>query len=119
MKHLIMFVAFIFLTGFFSFSQSYNSELLKSYTKKELQNFDSETIKALEYGIENAVYYTQIPEEKNAQLAEIELSGKLVKFTDIGLKINNETQYFSVKGTDQMLVVKSINILKLQMKNPK
>lgn len=112
---------FIFISAFeFTGSaQKFNSELLKSYSQIELKNFDTETIDILNYGIENALYYTEIPSGKNIQLAEIEVKNNSLKYTDFGIKIAETTQYFKVKGTNQMLVVKSFNILKLQMQNLK
>jgi hypothetical protein len=97
-------------------SQKYNLELLKSYTKKELQSMEQSTLDILDYGIQNAIYYVEIPNEKSIQLNEIEVLGA-VRFTDLGLKITNENQYFRIKGSKQMLVVKSQYVLKNEMIN--
>ncbi len=119
MKYIVLFLLFFSAFGFSSFAQKYNPELLKSYSKKELQSIDAESIEVLNFAVENATYFTPITENKNDQLQEIDLSNQQVKFTDLGLKILDKTQYFRVKGTNQMLVVKSVNILKLQMKKSK
>jgi len=111
-------ILFTFLSLYFiSHAQKHNEELLKSYSKTELSNFDNETIKILEYGISNAVYLTTIPLGKEIQLPEINISNNSVKFTDLGLKIMNENQYFRVKNTNNMLVVKSLYVLKNELKN--
>lgn len=111
-------ILFTFLSLYFiSNAQKNNEELLKSYSKTELSSFDNETIKILEYGISNAVYLTTIPLGKEIQLPEINISNNSVKFTDLGLKIMNENQYFRVKNTNNMLVVKSLYVLKNELKN--
>lgn len=112
MKQFVLILTLFFYSTTFSFSQKYNAELLKSYSKEELKSFDEETIKVLEYGIENAIYYTQLPEGKIEQLGEINLSGNPTKYTDIGLKIIHESQYLKVIGTNHVLVVKSLYVLK-------
>ena len=111
-------ILFTFLSLYFiSNAQKHNEELLKSYSKTELSSFDNETIKILEYGISNAVYLTTIPLGKEIQLQEITIPNNSVKFTDLGLKIANENQYFRVKNTNNMLVVKSLYVLKNELKN--
>lgn len=110
----------IILFTFVSFSllstaQKYNTDLLKSYSANELAGFDKGTIEILEFAIDNAVYFTPIPQGKDVKLTEVEVNTESVKFTDLGLKIQDNTQYFRVKGTSYMLVVKSFTILKLQL----
>jgi hypothetical protein len=116
MPKIIALVAFVSLS-LISFAQKYNGELLKSYSKTELSNFDNETIKILEYGITNAVYLTAIPSGKEIQLPEIILANNSAKFTDLGLKIINENQYFKVKDSNNMLVIKSLYVLSNELKN--
>jgi hypothetical protein len=110
---LLAFLSFCFVSK----AQKHNAELLKSYSKSELSNFDNETLKILEYGITNAVYLTAIPTGKEVNIQEIIISGNSMRFTDLGLKILNENQYFKVKGTNNMLVVKSLYVLKNELKN--
>jgi hypothetical protein len=110
----------IILFAFVSFSllstaQKYSADLLKSYSANELAGFDKGTIEILEFAIDNAVYFTPIPQDKDVKLTEVEVNTESVKFTDLGLKIQDNTQYFRVKGTSMMLVVKSFTILKLQL----
>ncbi len=102
---------------FFSIAQKQNGEFLKSYSKKELSKFDKETIEILEYGITNAVYITTIPSGKELNLPEINLTSNSLKFTDLGLKILNQNQYFKVQGAENMLVIKSLYVLKNELEN--
>jgi hypothetical protein len=109
-------IIFTFLSLYFvSYSQKYNAELLKSYTENELDGFDNQTIEVLEFAINNAAYFTPLPQGKEVDLKEIEVNSETVKFTDLGLKIEDKTQYYRIKGTSKMLVIKSLTILKLQL----
>lgn len=113
-----MIILFTFLSlCFISTAQKHNSDLLKSYSKSELSQLDNETIKVLEFGIQNAVYITDLPSGKETQLPEIILVNNTNKFTDLSLKILNENQYFRIKDSNSMLVVKSMYVLKNELKN--
>ena len=114
MTRIIILFTFVSLS-FLSVAQKYNAELLKSYTPNELVGFDKQTIEILEFAIDNAAYFTPIPQGKEVSLKEIEVNSEMVKFTDLGLKIEDKTQYYRVKGTGKMLVIKSLTILKLQL----
>ena len=100
-------------------AQSYKEELLKSYTSKELNSFSMPQIEILEYAIQNACYFTSIPENKALDFPKIEVKNQTVNFTDLGLKIKEHTQYFIVKNQNKLLVVKSSYILDLEIKNKK
>jgi hypothetical protein len=115
MKQYSIILLFVFFFGFSAFSQKYDKELLKSYSQKELEGFDYETIKALEYGLENAIYYTEISSSKDIVLSEINIPENAKKFTDLNLKISSENQYLRVKGSNKMMVVKSLYVLKNEL----
>jgi hypothetical protein len=100
-------------------AQNYNKELLKSYSQKELNNLNFSEFSMLEYALENACYLTPIPEGKTVDFPEIELKTRAIKFTDLGLKIIDKTQYFIAKNQNKLLVVKSDYILNLEIKNKK
>jgi len=105
-------------------AQKASPALAKSYSKTELQAFEQdgqETINALNYAIDHACYTVVIPEGKDvSQFPSISLkSKKEIRFTDYQLQIKDRTQYFKIEGSNELLVVKSINILKLEMQNKK
>lgn len=102
-----------------SLAQNFNKELLKSYTTQELNGFAKSKITILEYALENSCYFTPVPEVKKIDFPEIEVKNQTVKFTDLGLKIKDHTQYFIVKNQNKLLVVKSMYILDLEIKNKK
>jgi type 1 fimbria pilin len=117
MKKTFFIAACMMLLSSLSIAQKYNNELLKSYTKSEIQSMDVETLQALEYGVENAIYFIAIPKEKQSNFLGIKNPNSSSKYTDLGLKIMNENQYFEIKETNQLMVVKSLFVLKNELIN--
>lgn len=122
--------AFTFLS-FDAFSQNLETTLSKSYSKEEiLQIKASNELPLYEFALTHACYIIDIPEGKDVsnfqtiQLSStpnnpMEISKEPIWFTDFGLKIQDRTQYFLVARTNKILVVKSRNILLLEMQNQK
>ncbi|MCX8486669.1 MAG: hypothetical protein ORN53_05760 [Crocinitomicaceae bacterium] len=105
-------------------AQKASPALSKSYSKTELQAFEQDgqsTINVLNYAVDLACYTVVIPEGKDvSQFPSISLKSKKdIRFTDYQLQIKDRTQYFRIEGSNELLVVKSINILKLEMQNKK
>jgi hypothetical protein len=105
-------------------AQKASPALAKSYSKTELQSFEQDgqgTINVLNYAIDHSCYTVVIPEGKDvSQFPSISVkSKKEIRFTDYQLQIKDRTQYFKIEGSNELLVVKSINILKLEMQNKK
>lgn len=115
---LLLFLIILFFNNNLS-AQNYKKELLKSYTSEELNSFPISKITTLEYALENSCYFTPLPEGKELDFPEIEVKNQGIKFTDLGLKIKDHTQYFIVKNQNKLLVVKSSYILDLEIKNKK
>jgi hypothetical protein len=114
-----------------SWSQTLETELSKSYSKEEIVQFkESNSLPLFEFALTHACYLIDAPQGKDVshfqtiQLTKntnipIEISKEPVVFTDLGLKILDKTQYFLVANTNKILVVKSKNILSLEMQNQK
>lgn len=130
--HMKLFYAFtLCLLSLSSWSQNLEISLSKSYSKEEiLQIKASNEMPLYEYALSHACYLIDIPEGKdvsNFQTIELssnpnvpmEISKEPIWFTDFGLKILDRTQYFLVAQTNKILVVKSKNILSLEMQNQK
>jgi hypothetical protein len=105
-------------------AQKASPALSNSYSKTELLAFEQDeqgTINVLNYAIDHACYTVLIPEGKDvSQFSMISLKSKNdIRFTDYQLQIKDRTQYFKIEGTNELLVVKSINVLKLEMQNKK
>jgi uncharacterized protein YkuJ len=105
-------------------AQKASPALTKSYSKTELQKFEQDgqgTINVLNYAVDHACYTVAIPEGKEtSQFPSISLKSKKdIRFTDYQLQIIDRTQYFKIEGSNELLVVKSINVLKLEMQNKK
>lgn len=106
------------------YAQKASPALSKSYSKIELQQIESlgnGTVETLNYGVDHACYIIQTPEGKDvSQFPTIAIkSKKELHFTDLHLQIKDRTQYFKIEGSNELLVVKSLNILKLEMQNQK
>ena len=105
-------------------AQKASPALSKSYSKTELLAFEQDsqgTINVLNYAIDHACYSVLIPEGKDvSQFSTISLKSKKdIRFTDYQLQIKDRTQYFKIEGSNELLVVKSINVLRLEMQNKK
>jgi hypothetical protein len=120
--------AFLSLT---SWSQTIDSQLSKSYSKEEITQIkESNSLPLFEFALTHACYLIDAPQGKDVsnfqtiQLSKntnipMEISKEPIVFTDFGLKILDKTQYFLVANTNKILVVKSKNILSLEMQNQK
>jgi hypothetical protein len=118
-KNLLSLLLFLF-TFQFAQAQQFNPSLLKSYTKAELVKIEQENpnqLKVLEYAIANACYYIDKPQGKNSEFPIIDTKKQSTDFTELGLKITDKTQYFTSKEDGKLLVVKSLFVLELEMKN--
>lgn len=128
-----LFYALIF--AFFSLQswsqQSLESELSKSYSKEEISQFkETNALPLYEYALTHACYLIDAPQGKDVssfptiQLSKnpsipLETSKEPIRFSDLNLKILDKTQYFLVENTNKIMVVKSKNILSLEMQNQK
>ena len=114
--------AFLSLT---SWSQTIDSQLSKSYSKEEITQIkESNSLPLFEFALTHACYLIDAPQGKDlSQFDALALPSstveKPINFTDLGLKIIDKTQYFLVANTNKILVVKSKNILSLEMQNQK
>jgi len=114
--------AFLSLT---SWSQSTESQLSKSYSKEEIAQFKAEnSLPLYAYAIEHACYLIDAPQGKDiSQFPVFDLMlpqyPEPIVFTNFGIRILDRTQYYSVINTNKILVVKSKNVLSLEMQNQK
>jgi len=118
MKNYVVLTLFLFCSCI-AVSQKYSSELEKSYSKKELKSMSTEELNLLNYALENAVYITEIPSKNTIEIKTISVPLTILKFTDAGLKIENQNQYFRIESTDKMMVVKSNYVLQNELKMKK
>jgi hypothetical protein len=127
-----LFYAFLFLfLSLTSWSQTIDSQLSKSYSKEEITQIkESNSLPLFEYALTRACYLIDAPQGKDVanfqtiQLSKntnipMEISKEPIVFTDFGLKILDKTQYFLVANTNKILVVKSKNILSIEMQTQK
>jgi hypothetical protein len=104
-------------------AQKASPALSESYTDRELKALEQDkqgTIDVLNYAVDHACYTIIIPEGKDvSQFPTILKPKESLRFTDYELRILDRTQYFQLAGKNELLVVKSMNILKLEMQNKK
>lgn len=124
MKKLI--ILFLFFTFFskISFSQMVDKRLEKKYSNKEINQIikdDPGHYHFLLYALDNACYTIDQPKGKDlTEFTEISLDLKSpLNFLDLGLEIKDQNQYFIIKGTNKLLVVKSNWVLNHELKTKK
>lgn len=114
-----------------AWSQTLEAELSKSYSLEEINQFQQANLLPLyNFALTHACYLIDTPQGKDVSsfqtvqlsknpLIPMEISKEPIFFTDLGIKILDKTQYFLVANTTKILVVKSKNILSLEMQNQK
>ena len=124
MKKLIL--PFLFFTFFsnISFSQMVDQRLEKKYSKKEINQIiqdDPGQYQFLVYALDNACYTIDQPKDKNlSEFPTISVDIKSpLNFLNLGLEIKDQNQYFFIKGTNKLLVVKSNWVLNHELKTKK
>lgn len=105
-----------------SHAQNYNKKLLEVYDATELSRLEEEQpekIAVLNYALDNACYFAAGQGKDYSNLPSINLASdsKVPCFVDLGLKIENQNQYFRIQGSDKLLVVKSEIVLSYERKN--
>jgi hypothetical protein len=108
-----------------SWSQTLETQLSKSYSKEEIALFKAEnSLPLYEYALTHACYIIDAPQGKDiSQFPIFDLMlpqyPEPIVFTNFGIRILDRTQYYSVINTNKILVVKSKNVLSLEMQNQK
>jgi hypothetical protein len=111
-------IGFSFLFCGAVFSQDLDKRLLTKYTSSELTTMmevNPEKYAMLDYALDNAIYFSEIPNEKNQNFETIQLSNDSATFIELGLEIKDQNQYFKVVGENRLLVVKSMLVLNYEM----
>ena len=121
-----LFYAFLFaFLSLTSWSQTAESQLSKTYSKEEiLQIKASNEMPLYEYALTHACYLIDAPQGKDISQFEVfdlllQPSPEPIIFTNYSIRILDRTQYYRVINTNKILVVKSKNILSLELQNQK
>ncbi len=101
-----------------------DQRLEKKYSKKEINQMikdDPGHYHFLVYALDNACYTIDQPKGKDlSEFTEISLDLKSpLNFLDFGLEIKDQNQYFIIKGTNKLLVVKSNWVINHELKSKK
>lgn len=90
---------------------------------RKTENIKNATTSFNSFCVKEAIYYTVVPSQKENDLI---VSGELeslmdkpnASYLDYGIELKeNETQYFTLTGTDKVLVAKSLYLLRLDYTN--
>ena len=119
----LFYTLFFALLSLSSWSQTIDAQLSKSYSKEEIAQFKAEnSLPLYVYAIEHACYLIDKPQGKDVSgFPTLKVNGETVPlaFTYFQIKLTDRTQYFQIEGSTRILVVKSKNVLSLEMKNQK
>ena len=124
MKKLTLLLLFFTFFSIISFSQTVDQRLEKKYSKKEINQMIQDNpnqYHLLVYALDNACYTIDQPKDKNlSEFPTISVDIKSpLNFLNLGLEIKDQNQYFFIKGTNKLLVVKSNWVLKHELKTKK
>ena len=119
MKSILIIISIV-ATSFSAVAQSNNIDkrLLSKYSVEELNAIKKETpqqYQILNYCLDKAWYLSPLPVEKmkknDGRIGAIKIKDiKNINFFELNIElIQNDYQYFAIEGTEQMLVVKSID----------
>ena len=119
----LIYTLFFALLSLSSWSQTIDAQLSKSYSKEEIAQFKAEnSLPLYTYALEHACYLIDKPQGKDVSgFPTLKVNGETVPldFTYFQIKLTDRTQYFQIEGSTRILVVKSKNVLSLEMKNQK
>lgn len=110
MKLLSSLLFVVLFSGNLWSQEKIDQRLLKIYSETELTQMlqsSPEEYQILVYGLDNAIYYTNYPDEKSPELATMDRPKDNATFLDLGLELKDVNQYFKLNGENQVLVVKS------------
>ena len=117
MKKLLVILISVMFSGSMLFGQDteFDSRLLVKYSVEELNNIEKENpseIKFLLHCIESAQYITPFPEGKESAveiIGEVEIRDiNSINFFELGVElIQDNYQYYTIKASDMLLVIKS------------
>lgn len=125
MKKLLFFSAFsLFSICSFGQERTYSKYLLEHFEKTELDMKSEDEIRYLEFVAQNAFVINEFPEEKSDNTNRykiIELNtGEVDDFYDLNIEmLENDFQYFKIRGSNLLLVVKSKAIVKREFEAKK
>ncbi len=117
MKKLLPTILFSLLALSFVSAQQIDDRLLVRFSPDQLEEMKKTQpgeVDLLTYALDHALYISDAPEGKNADLSEIS-NIEEKNFLELGLEINDTNQYIRIMGTNKVLIVKSRWVLNHEM----
>jgi len=110
----------LFVGTGFAQNSTYDNRLLASFTEEEINEMDEETLAFNTYCIENAFEVMPFPVEKEGDAA---INGarniadlENINFFELNVTLKEDQyQYFKLLGTDKMLMIKPITLIKEEL----
>lgn len=100
-------------------AQELDKRLLEKYSEAQIhsmQQNDPEAYSILVYALDHAIYYLDVPADKEVNFTRISVADEDLDFLAMGLEIKEQNQYFLVEGKNKVLVVKSRWVLGHELK---
>lgn len=124
MKKLFLNFVFVLLIAPVFGQDNHPKELLLAYTQEELttlQKEQPEDYQVLLYALKTGGYYiAENPVVKQLQISRnIDLPKGKFNFATLGIKITEDIQFFGINGSNKLLVVKAMPVIKYEYLNQK
>lgn len=120
MKNFLLVPACLLLAGLSYGQASGNESVSRTQTIEQLAaTSPSEYQAVLEYAASNGSVIMDLPKGKESKLNGTisQEKAQMVNPVKMGLTIPSVNEYYRIEGTEKMLMVKSLYILQLEMKN--
>ena len=88
-------------------AQEIDSRLLEQYSEAEIYEMeenDPEALAIFVYALDHAIYYLDVPVDKEVSFSSIRIANDKLNFVDLGLEIKDQNQYFLVEGKNVIFI---------------
>lgn len=119
MKLLSSLVVVLLISSVSWSQEKIDKRLLNKYSVEELKSIETNNpneLKILTYALDNGMYLANYSKEKGHEFIEIDAPKKNQTYVDLNLDIKDYNQYYKVKGTEKLLVIKSREVLMNELK---
>lgn len=122
-KVILNFCFFLLVTVSFA-QENHSKDLLNAYSVEELntiKNDSPENYQLLTYALSTGGYYIiDKPTEKQIDVQKsITLPKGKFNFATLGFKITDDAQFIGISGTNKILVIKAMQVIKYEFANKK
>ena len=119
MKLLSSLIVFLLISSVTWSQEKVDKRLLSRYSVDELRAIETNNpneLKIMIYALDNGMYLANYSQQKGGVFKEIDAPKKNQTYVDLNFDIQDQNQYFKIKGEDKLLVVKSKGVLMNELK---